>query len=275
MTSHFAMTPSTPRMSYERAGNAGSNVLLVMGFGFPGAAWRAQIDGLSKAHQVCAYDNVGTGRSEPVTKATSTMDALAGDGFRMLETLGWSSAHIIGVSMGGMIAQHMAANAPERVRSLSLIATSPGGPFRFIPTRTGLSLFLRANTSKSDAERAQHLQHLLYTPHFLERVSKDELAARTRDTVGQRASARTLTAHLSAVLRHDAREKLRSVHIPTLVVRPTEDLLVKPKRSDELMRLLPNAECIDVPAGHGCIFESAQDVNRALLNFLAKVDATS
>lgn len=269
------MTESKPRMSYECQGESGSKVLLVMGFGFPGAAWRAQIDGLSKTHQVCAYDNVGTGKSDPVTSPTTTMDALASDGFRMLDALGWDAAHVVGVSMGGMIAQHMAAHAPSRVRSLSLIATSPGGPFRFLPTGTGLSLFLRANTSKSDAERAQHLQQLLYTPHFLERVSKAELAKRTQDTVGQRAAPRTLTAHLSAVLRHDAREKLRSVQLPTLVVRPTKDLLVKPKRSDELLRLLPNAECIDIPAGHGCIFESAADVNRALLDFLGRVDATS
>ena len=127
MTSRFAMTESTPRMSYERAGDAGSKVLLVMGFGFPGAAWRAQIDGLSSQHQVCAFDNVGTGTSEPVTKSTTTMDALAADAFRMLDALGWEKAHVIGVSMGGMIAQHMAAAHPERLHSLSLIATSPGG----------------------------------------------------------------------------------------------------------------------------------------------------
>ena len=260
-------------MAYERAGDAGSKVLLVMGFGFPGAAWREQIDGLAPHHQVCAYDNVGTGKSEPVTKATATMDDLAADGFRMLDALGWEKAHVVGVSMGGMIAQHMAAARPERLHSLTLIATSPGGPFRFLPTQTGLGLFLRANTSKNDTERAKHLQHLLYTPGFLNRVSKEELAKRTAQTVGQRASPRTLTAHLSAVLRHDAREKLRTIQTPTLVMRPTEDLLVKPKRSEELMRLLPNAECVDIPAGHGCIFESADVVNRALLAFLAKVDA--
>ena len=267
------MTESTPRMSYERAGDAGSRVLLVMGFGFPGAAWRAQIDGLAPHHQVCAFDNLGTGQSEPVTKPTTTMDALAADAFRMMDALRWEKAHVIGVSMGGMIAQHMAAARPERLHSLSLIATSPGGPFRFLPTQTGLSLFLRANASKNDTERAKHLQHLLYTPGFLNRVSKEELAKRTAQTVGQRSSLRTLTAHLSAVLRHDAREKLRTVQTPTLVIRPTEDLLVKPKRSEELMRLLPNAECINIPAGHGCIFESAKDVNHALLTFLAKVDA--
>lgn len=260
-------------MSYERAGDEGSKVLLVMGFGFPGAAWREQIDGLSKTHQVCAYDNVGTGQSDPVRSPTSTMDALASDGFRMLDALGWEKAHVIGVSMGGMIAQHMAAARPERLHSLSLIATSPGGPFRFLPTRSGFSLFLRANASKNDTERAKHLQHLLYTPGFLNRVSKEDLAKRTAQTVGQRAAPRTLSAHISAIIRHDAREKLRAVHTPTLVIRPTEDLLVKPKRSEELMRLLPNAECVDIAAGHGCIFESAQDVNRALLTFLAKVDA--
>src|SRR5262245_9318416 len=123
------MAPSAPansssleyqgcRFSYRLTGN-GAPVLFIQGVGVHGDGWRPQVDTLAANFQCLSFDNRGIGQSQPMGKALSveqmTIDALA-----ILDRVGWDSAHVVGHSLGGVIAQHMALSAPERVRSLAL-----------------------------------------------------------------------------------------------------------------------------------------------------------
>ena len=102
----------------------GTPVLLVMGFMARGRAWRSQIEALSRHHQVLWFDHRGVGDSPG--PAACSMKEFAEDGLALMDHLKWDRAHVIGISMGGMISQEIAVTAPHRVISLSLIVTHYG-----------------------------------------------------------------------------------------------------------------------------------------------------
>jgi pimeloyl-ACP methyl ester carboxylesterase len=246
-------------------------VLLIMGFGMHSAVWAPQVRGLEAQHRVLTFDNRGIRHSQ-YTRGPWRMRHLADDARRVLDAAEVDRAHVVGVSMGGMVAQHLALNAPDRLRSLTLIVTHAGGPFRWVPTGQGVKWFVRANTSPPQ-ERIQALQHLLYTPSFVAGNTRPELDARMQQVVGKRAHPRTLLSQLAAVLRHDTRRALRRIATPTLVVQAQQDLLVRPGHSDELHRGIPGARLKRIAqGGHAVTFEAADEVNAALLEHFAALD---
>lgn len=259
-------TAGSPRLRYWVEGE-GPPVLLVMGFGMRGEIWRPQIDHLKRKHQVAFYDARGIGDSEHGW-ATS-MHTHADDALRVLDALGWARAHLVGVSMGGMVAQHLALRASPRFLTLSLIATHSGGPTAVIPTARGLRLFLRVNTS-SGADRIRALSHLLYPESFADGAA-DAVGDRVREIAGVRAPLKTVVAQLVSVMRHDTRRDLRRLAIPTLVIKPEQDILVRPQHNERLARLIPDAELVSfAEAGHGIIHQCAEQVAARLTAHFAR-----
>ena len=124
-------TPTAPRIAYTIHGTSGPPVLLVMGLGMRGVVWRPQVEVLERDHRLLTFDNRGIGESDDAPGPWRIPD-MAEDALRVLDAARFSSAHVVGVSMGGMIAQELALRAPRRVRSLTLIVTPPpgaGGPW--------------------------------------------------------------------------------------------------------------------------------------------------
>lgn len=262
------------RMWYEVQGSAGTPVVLVMGFGMSGRAWTPQVRALQAHHRVVIFDNRGIGESES-SRVPYGFAELADDAMALLDHVGFDSAHVVGVSMGGMVSQHVALRHPARVRSLSLIATHPGGhPLRFAPTLRGLRAFLKANTSEGPA-RFDALRQLLYPPEFLSRFRpEDVFDAASMERFAVPADPNTRLQQLRAVLSHDLTRRLPELRVPTLVVRPGKDILVKPAHSDRIAALIPGARvlrCDD--AGHGVTSQCAEEVNQALLAHFADADA--
>src|SRR3954451_2259288 len=105
---------------------AGEPLLLIMGLGASSRLWYRLLPWLRPQYRVILLDNRGTGDSTPV-RSRLTMESLAQDAVSVLDAAGADSAHVIGASMGGMIAQRVALDARERVRSLILACTTPGG----------------------------------------------------------------------------------------------------------------------------------------------------
>ena len=105
----------------------------------------------------------GTGESDPVDEPY-TLDDLADDTVALMDHVDWPDAHIVGVSMGGMVAQHLALRHRERVKSLTLIATSPNPANLLLPTIEGLKQFAKANTSTDEARLRALLNLLIPLP---------------------------------------------------------------------------------------------------------------
>lgn len=257
------LTSTSPRISYERHGDSGPCVLLVMGFGMSGALWRPQVEGLRHAHQIVTFDHAGIGQSDP-PEGLPTMASMARGALRLLDEVRWQDAHVVGVSMGGMIAQEIALSAPTRVRSLTLIATHAGGPRAVVPPAEGLYLFAKGNISGPEG-RVAALKRLLYTPEFLAKTDMGALDRRMHDMVGKRASKRVIGGHLHAVIRHATAARLAKIEAPTLVVRPGHDKLIHPRNSDVLARSIPGVRVARFDdAGHGITFQCAEALNREL-----------
>ena len=118
-------TATRPRIAYDVHGDSGSNVLMIMGLGMRGDVWAPQITALQQAHRVATFDHRGLGGSESSDTPLWTMKDMARDAARVMDDLGWERAHLVGVSMGGMVAQEVVARRPDLVSRLVLCGTSP------------------------------------------------------------------------------------------------------------------------------------------------------
>jgi len=259
------------RFWYEVHGDTGTPVVLIMGFGISGRAWAPQVEALSARHRVVIFDNRGIGETE-TSKTPYGFADLADDVVGLMDHLGFDKAHVVGVSMGGMIAQHLALRHPGRLLSLGLIATLPGGSLRHtVPSPSSLALFLRANTT-TGAARCAALRKLLYTEGYLKQANPEQSFNRGNlEIFAVPADTTTRLNQLRAVLRHDVTRDLPRVTIPTLVVKPEEDRLVRPENSDRIAALLPNATVLRLKdAGHGVTHQHKDVVNSALLEHFGR-----
>ncbi len=242
-------------------------VLLVMGFGMPGVIWTPLIQHLQHTHRLCWYDHRGIGSSSG-GELPFTLSDLSADAIALMDHLDWPEAHIAGISMGGMIAQHLGLDHRDRVRSLTLMATTPGSWLAYPPPPAGILGFVRANAARGPA-RLQALVRLLLPP---ERVPDrpDALHPLLLDALSRPAPKSVRLQQLRAVMAHDTRARLPALAgLPTLVVRPGRDLLVPPRANDALADAIPGAQRLDLPdTGHGVLALDAAPVAEAMRTFL-------
>ena len=257
------LTQTAPRLSYQVFGRQGPPVLFIMGFGMPGAVWGPQVDELQEDHRCCHYDHLGVGESDrgPFFR---TIPAMADDAVRILDDLGWDQAHVVGVSMGGMIAQELVLRSSDRCQSLTLVATHGGAPVASLPTLQGMRLFLQGLFGGRNA-RLRSLPRLLYPPEFLDAIGDDAMRSHLDVRLGHPPALRTVLGQLYAVLRHSTESRLSQIDTPTLLVRPAKDILIRPTQTDRLAQRIPNAQVLRFDdAGHGVTFQEAASLNAAL-----------
>lgn len=256
------LTQSSPKLSYSLHGDEGEPVLLVMGFGSGKELWQPQIDDLSRDHRLIALDNRGVGESE-LGNEPLTMRVFARDLLRLIDELKEEKVHLVGVSMGGMISQEFAIRYPERLRSLTLIATHPGGLHVF-PKPMGLYYFSKAFRG-SASQRLKAMRSMLYPQEYVDSVGEEALAERMRKMMGPATPMETIRAHFLAIVRHRTVSRLHKISAPTLIVRPIKDILVNPAASLTLHRRIRGSKLLEIPgSGHGLLFQSADEVNAAL-----------
>ena len=260
-------------LAWARYGTRGPRVLMVMGLGMRGIVWRPQLMDLRRDHQLLVFDQRGLGASDDVDGAFS-MEGLAADAIAVADAQGWTDLHVVGVSLGGMVSQHVALAAPGRLKSLTLIATQPGGRLAWWPPRAGLRALLATRRAKTVEQRAAATDRLLFTEQVLERVSPEDLAQRHADTVANPAPEHTVRRQFRAVVRHRARERLHEITAPTLILQPGCDPLIHPRHSETLAQGIPGARLVRIPeASHGVLVEFASTVNAHLRAHLAQHDA--
>nr|AEA72277.1 Est6 [uncultured bacterium] len=256
------LTQSSPKLSYSLHGDEGEPVLLVMGFGSGKELWQPQIDDLSRDHRIIALDNRGVGESELGNEPLS-MRVFARDLLRLIDELKEEKVHLVGVSMGGMISQEFAIRYPERLRSLTLIATHPGGLHVF-PKPMGLYYFSKAFRG-SASQRLKAMRAMLYPQEYVDSIGEEALAERMRKMMGPATPMETIRAHFLAIVRHRTVSRLHKISAPTLIVRPIKDILVNPAASLTLHRRIRGSKLLEIPgSGHGLLFQSADEVNAAL-----------
>ncbi|MCS6925720.1 MAG: alpha/beta hydrolase [Candidatus Binatia bacterium] len=217
--------------------------------------------------RVLTFDQRGSGESEKPDMAYS-IALLADDTAALMDHVGFASAHVIGVSMGGMIAQELALRHPHKVRSLVLGCTTPGGPHA---VRLGGEAFARAYAAVplSPEERGRALAEAAFTKGYIEKhpeVIAELVEARRQRPLDPEALAR----RLQAAHAHDTYDRLPQIACPTLVITGKDDALISWENSRLLAERIPGATLVVLaPAGHVFWVEQAERAQSAILSFLS------
>lgn len=252
---------------YRERGD-GPPLLLLPGHGTDSAYWGLQLAGLSADFRVLALDHRGTGRSSRGA-APLTVERMAEDALGLLERLGIGSAHVLGHSMGGLVAQALALRAPARVQRLVLAAT-----FCRPPARSRFMSGLNSQTLATLGPRAYAtlMMGWSYTLGFFEgrREEAEELRGRWAwHLERQPLDPRVLAEQAEAVAETDLSGRVGGLRCPTLVLVGEEDWLTPPGLSRELAERIPGARLeILRGAGHALHIERAPEFNAAVQAFL-------
>ena len=241
-------------------------MVLIAGLGFDISAWQFQVPEFAKEYKVLVFDNRDVGRSDkPDTPYSIKM--MADDTVGLMDQLGVKKAHIVGSSMGGFIAQEIAINYPERVRSLTLVSASPYYTMYLTPADV-----IKELKEKGMDELVAKLNLFLgVTDNFLR---NDELVKMAIDMMLNQPYPQPLEAYTrqyKACREFDARDRLHKIRVPTIVLVGNQDVALPPSYSKELAEKIPDAKLMVLDGGgHGFNFEIPEKFNDAVLNFVRK-----
>jgi pimeloyl-ACP methyl ester carboxylesterase len=254
-------------LHYVEAGS-GDPLLLIMGFGGDHLAWAFQVPAFSANYRVISFDNRGAGQSS-VPDEPYTTRMMADDAVGLLDVLGIERAHVLGVSMGGMIAQEVALSHRQRVRSLQLHCTYAR------PDRYMLALMDAWRSVRSKATPEEWLRTIalwLFAPvTFVERPDFIEAVIQTGLANPHPFSLTGFFRQGDAVRGHEALERLPGLTCPTLVSVAEHDILVPPRFAREVASAIPRADFRVIDrAAHAYFWERADAFNTVCLDFLAK-----
>jgi 3-oxoadipate enol-lactonase len=255
---------------YEIHGK-GEPLVLIYGYGGHSGLWFRQIPILSKKYQVIAFDNRGVGRSDK-QDIPYTMAMMAGDIAGLLDIIGIDAAHIFGISMGGMIAQHFALNYPQRVINLILGCTTCGGIHMIQPEPESMAALFDFERMKkmTPEEVVRQAMPFCYSQEFIEKYP-DIVDKRVAKQLEYPTPPHGMTRQAEAILGHDTYELLPKIKLPTLVIAGDNDRLIPVENSRILASRIPEAELVIIKgAGHEFFIEDAEEANKIILGFLGR-----
>jgi pimeloyl-ACP methyl ester carboxylesterase len=221
---------------YERAGD-GEPMLLIMGMSGSRLAWGDPfVARLRESFEVVAFDNRGMGDSGRA-ELPFTIGDMAADSLGLLDALEIQRAHIVGVSMGGAIAQDLALDHPDRVRTLTLGATFCGGPEASLMSREDLELLGRAYASGEAEQVFRTMWKINLSPTY--RADEANFAPWRRMAASLPAPRPVVIQQMQACGEHDTSERLNQLSVPTLVIHGTADRLIDVANGKLIARLIP------------------------------------
>ncbi len=266
----FATTDDGARLCYASTGD-GPAVLLVHGTGIAGQAWRPQVDGLRDRYRLVWFDNRGVGESTVGSEAL-TVERMAADAIAVMDHAGIERAHVVGHSLGGLIAIVLALRELERVRSLGLLCTfANGGPVAALrPWIVWVGMRTRIGTRRM----RRHAFIEMITPHSaLASADRDALAQDIGEVFGRDLCDQPAIAmqQLRALARCDVTARLPELEgVPTLVVSGDEDRIAPPELGRAIARGIPGARYHELSAAaHALTIQRAAEVNALLAEHLA------
>ena len=252
---------------YEIEGE-GEPVFLLPGFAAGGWIWFKQTAELSRNFRVIVFDPRGVAASDK-PEGPQTIGLLADDVAHLLQTIGVESAHVVGASFGGFVAQEFALKYPAMTRKLVLCCTSFGGPNHVAPSTETLSA-LASTKGLNSAERMRANLLLAFTPEYVSReIAEVDRIVHLRAT--NDVPEHIYLSQLQAAMSFNAESRLDQIACPTLVLSGDEDVIVPVQNSRNLAAKIRGAELRIVEGGsHTFFIEQSVEFNRIITEWLSR-----
>jgi pimeloyl-ACP methyl ester carboxylesterase len=295
------MTPTAPHSGtvkvngidlYYEIHGSGEPLLMIEGLGYSAWMWYKQIPIFSKRYQVILFDNRGAGNTDKPDSEYS-IEIMADDASGLLRTLGIGPAHVLGISLGGFIAQELALRHPDLVKSLSLVSTNSGpgkramrnsqhvnGLFKLwgilpgtfeMGGKASVPLGFEYGITKED--RIRYGLSIAFTPEYY-RQHPEEIERIVRWRLENPQPGYAWTRQLMAGMNFDSSGRAENIHAPTLILNGTEDRIVTPESARELAGSIPDSRYIEIEgSGHLLFIERSDEFNDTVMGFLDEVDA--
>ena len=253
------------RIAWERHGS-GAPLLLIHGLGYARWGWEPVLPGLAERFDVVLFDNRGIGESD-APPGPYTAGEMADDAIQVLDEAGVDRAHVVGTSLGGMVAQELALGYPDRVDRLVLACTTPGGPKAHPMPQQTLTLMAEAAKLEPAVALRRFVENALAPATVAEHPGLvDRIMAHRLETAQQPAA---WAAQAAAGATFDAYGRLGALAAPALVQHGDEDVVVDPRNADLLVELLPDARLERFPGtGHLFFWEAPERFVSSVSAFL-------
>ncbi len=275
---------------YEIHGE-GEPLLLIEGLGYSNWMWFKQVPAISRAYKVIGFDNRGVGNTDK-PDSEYTIETMADDTAGLLKALGVDSAHVLGVSMGGFIAQELALNYPDMIKSLILVSTSLGGKDSMPKGSNLWNSFIKLWGLMPDVlefsgkgsspiplnpfgltpeKKIRYGLSLAFTPEYFKN-HPEEIDRIVEWRLSNPQPPYAWKRQLIAGMNFDAAQRAEQINVPTLVVTGSEDRVIPPERSIRLAEEIPNSRFITLEGtGHLLFIERAEEFNEIVLGFLQQL----
>ena len=250
---------------YEIKGD-GFPLVMIRGFGSSLYQWSPEmIDHLSKRHRVLLFDNRGAGRTS-VPEGKYSLVMMARDTVGLMSALNIHRAHVMGISMGGMIAQEIALHFPERIEKLILACTTPGRTHAVPASPEIMNILMNPGTTAD--EIARNTLSILHPKEYREK-NPEKIEEVIRRFLAYPITPEGRSRQMDALVNFDSFERLGQIHASTLVLTGSRDVLVPPENSDILKERIPGARLAVLEGmGHGFTDVIGRDETQIILDFL-------
>ncbi len=234
--------------------------------------WFRQIPVFKKKYKCIVFDNRGAGRSSK-PDYPYTVEMFAQDTIGLLDALHIDSAHILGISMGGLIAQQIAISYPKKVRSLIIVSSHFGGPNQIRMDERTMALLIALPTETISKEQARAMRYrATFTPQFLQ--ENKSVIEQIDGWAEKYPTPLYAQVHQSAATAEfDAETQLNQIHAPTLIVHGDNDLAVPPKNAELIAERISESKLVFIKGGaHFSIIEKYEDFNNTVMEFIDEVE---
>ena len=252
-------------------------IVFIAGWGNSYWLWFRQIPAFKERYRCVVFDNRGAGKSSK-PDYPYTMQMFADDTIGLMEALNIERAYIVGVSMGGFIAQQIAISYPEKVRGLVLISTHFGGPNFVSQEKRTLAMMFASPTETLSNEQALEMRYsVAYSPQF--RKENKALLKQIQEWVErnpQPVYARLHQAEATYASVFNLEEEVKHISAPTLILQGTSDLMIPPKNAEMLADNISTSRLAFIEGGpHMSIIEHYDKINNEILSFIDEVEKES
>ncbi len=229
-------------INYEIHGD-GFPLLMIPGVSICLKVWdKSLIDELSKRFKVILFDNRGSGQTD-IPEGEYTIKMMADDTIGLMDALNIERAHIMGFSMGGMIAQELALSYPHRVERLILWGAACGGRKTVPPNLEAFKLFIGAIEDLTPERMAKSTIPLVFTRSFINN-NPQYIDDKIQRFLKCRIPFSSYARQVRAMLNFNVCRKLKKIDVPTLIMQGKKDILVPLQNGEILAELIPGAKLI-------------------------------